>query len=134
MALNYINTVSDIWHINNLLGGVSMNPRAGIMVYGLWNGICRGRHGKGRAMGALFNELLEYIKQSDIWADVDVYFVDLMVNTPGEEYRMIKNLMDAGYKLPYVMINGKLKFFGSIPVWETYSEAKRYIEYGYIYE
>lgn len=111
-----------------------MNPRANIMVYGLWNGICKGPYGYGRAMGALFNELLEYIKQSDIWADVDVYFVDLMVNSPGDEYRIIKGLMDAGYKLPYVFINGKPRFFGCIPVWEVYSETKAYLEFGYIYE
>lgn len=113
-----------------------MNPRANIKIYGLWDGIAGGAYGKNlaRTMGAQFNELVDFIKESDIAMDVDINFIDLLVDHPGEAYSFVRGLYNSGYRFPYVVINDKLTYYGAIPVWDIYNETKRYIEYGYIYE
>lgn len=113
-----------------------MNPRANIMVYGLWDGVCGGRYGHRHkcSMGRQFNELIALVRESDIAMDVDINFVDLMVDNPEDAQYQISNLLNQGYRLPFVFINGKPAFFGTIPAMEIYNQAKAYIEYGYIYE
>lgn len=121
---------------NDMKAGVFMNPRANITIYGLWNGITGGynNYSYARAMGTQFNELVELIRESDIAHDVDIFFVDLMVDLAPEAYEMVRGLYNLGYRLPYVTINGKPVYYGDIPVWEIYNNAKSYIEYGYIYD
>lgn len=113
-----------------------MYPRADIIIFGLWDGIMnrrglRGEYG-GRpvTMGNGFNELVNFIRQSDIASDVDIRFVDLMVDEH-ENYRYaIKRILDSGYKLPLIMINGRFRYAGSIPVFDIYNEAKMINENG----
>lgn len=113
-----------------------MNPRAKIVIYGLWDGVTGGAYGRSlaRTMGSQFNELVEFLKESDIAMDVDINFVDLLVDNAGEAYNFVRGLYNSGYRLPYVVINDKLAYHGTMPVSDIYNETKRYIEYGYIYE
>ncbi|HBM80692.1 MAG TPA: hypothetical protein DD426_07635, partial [Clostridiaceae bacterium] len=76
-----------------------MNPRANIIVFGLWDGLAGGRskhkkHSHGKTMGYLFNDLVNYLKNSDIGTDVDIKFVDLMVDNMDDYYRTVKMIYD----------------------------------------
>jgi disulfide oxidoreductase YuzD len=113
-----------------------MYPRANIIVFGLWDGFCGAcdnhsrRMNKMETMGTQFNRLANFIRQSDVAQDADVVFVDLLVDDPGVSKNVIDDLLDKGYKLPFVMINDRVRFTGSINITSIYNEAKMIVENG----
>lgn len=115
-----------------------MYPRADIIIFGLWDGVSGSteNYEKGKesvrsaAAGVQFNELVRFLSQSDVAQDVDIKFVDLMVDDPGSYAYMVRKLLNSGFRLPIVMINERIRYTGNIPVYSIYNEVKQITENG----
>ena len=112
-----------------------MYPKANVMIFGLWDGFSgydnnSRKRGKMESMGAQFNRLIDFIRRSDVAQDVDITFVDLMVDDPGASRDLIDSLLDKGYKLPFVMINERMRYTGDINIRNIYNEVKMIAEDG----
>lgn len=113
-----------------------MYPRANIIIFGLWDGYpggidgCSRKDGPIETMGAQFNRLVRFIRQSDVAQDADISFIDLMVDNPGSYRKIIDDMLDRGYKLPFIVINDRMRFTGNINIRNIYNEIKIITENG----
>lgn len=77
-------------------------------------------------MWQMYNDLVKYIKSSNLKGKVKIKFIDI-INDNIAEYPTAINLLRRGYSVPLVMINGNPKFQGEIPYKAIYNEIEKYL-------
>ncbi|MDT8900298.1 hypothetical protein [Anaeroselena agilis] len=112
-----------------------MSSKITIEVFGLRNesvnggGCCDGGCGPGGCgpaptMGEMYQELVEFMEQSELKDKVALQFIDVMADNL-DGYESVKKVLDKGLGLPVTAINGKAIFYGGLSVPKIYDEVKK---------
>ena len=102
-----------------------MDEKVGVEIFGTskgsssCTGCCGGGCGKccGKAsqdIKSTYCELQKYIESTDICDKVDIKFFDVNNMDDIKSFSEVKKAVDEGYGFPFVLINGKLRFYGGI--------------------
>jgi hypothetical protein len=113
-----------------------MESKINVVIFGLKYGMLGGMYNYDKkrkhlsTMGEAFEKLVNYIQHSDVAEEVNIFFIDLVEHDPGNASGEINYMLNMGCKLPFVMINDTMKFYGDIPKDAIYEEIKRNLEDG----
>ncbi|OWZ82786.1 hypothetical protein [Natranaerobius trueperi] len=87
---------------------------------------CNGGCGPQPTMGELFNELVDFINDSDLAAKVELNFIDVN-ETDMDNYPEAKKSLDNELPIPLTTINGKPTMYGGINKELIYRKVKKAI-------
>lgn len=77
-------------------------------------------------MYRIYKSLIRYVESSGKEDRVDFSFIDVLKDRI-EDYPQALALIRGKYGLPYIAINGAIKFYGKIDYEQVYHEILKYI-------
>lgn len=77
-------------------------------------------------MYRIYKSLVRYVESSGKAGRVDFSFIDVLKDRI-EDYPQALALIRGKYGLPYIAINGVIKFYGNIDYEQVYREISNYI-------
>lgn len=78
-------------------------------------------------IGEQYEFLKNFLEKRYVLSKVDLKFIDVRY-IDRIKFKDIMKLIDTGFSMPYVFINGKLRFFGAIPEKAIYEEINKCLE------
>jgi len=64
-------------------------------------------------IGQQYNNLLNFLKNRNILDEVSLTFINIDGKNIGV-HKEVRSMAEVGFSMPYITINGKMRFFGSI--------------------
>ncbi|AYD40093.1 hypothetical protein D4Z93_06005 [Clostridium fermenticellae] len=92
---------------------------------------CRGRNDLKsiNTIADMYGALETFIRKSDVCNNVKLEFIDISkCNNFGHTYPRIKELIDKGYEDPFTVIDGVIRYYGSISNILIYKDILELIE------
>lgn len=74
--------------------------------------------------GILYQDLMQFLDNSDVKNFVDIKFIDLVTDIQ-DGYSTMKYFINKGFGFPLTTINGELKLYGGISNRIIYQEIKK---------
>jgi hypothetical protein len=78
-------------------------------------------------MGVMFDKLAQRLYNYDNQKIVQLKFINVFEEDL-HAYDSVKKMMSVGFGLPYVQIDGKMRFFGGVPSKEILDEIKKNLD------
>lgn len=72
-------------------------------------------------IGDQYDSLVIFLKKKNLFNKVNLNFIDIR-EIDKNDNKEIARMIDVGFSIPYIFINGKIRFFGTIPKEEILSE------------
>lgn len=77
-----------------------------------------------KTMGEMFEDLVQFCKESGLDADVQLKFIDVFEDDL-KGYDIPHTMFKNGFALPLVAVNGVVRFYGGISNSKIYDEVKK---------
>lgn len=83
---------------------------------------------KTKNIGEVFEELKEFINDSDVKGNVELEFIDLDKIDIEKEYERIYETINRGFEAPITVIDNIIRYYGGISAALIYKDVKELLE------